>query len=40
MAKPTIMLALQILPNGDPIYASFGGIIHLKLGGSTVSAAR
>jgi hypothetical protein len=27
-----IMLALQILPNGDPIYASFGGIIHLKLG--------
>jgi hypothetical protein len=27
-----IMLALQILPNGDPIYASFAGIIHLKLG--------
>lgn len=27
-----IMLALQILPSGDPIYASFGGIIHLKLG--------
>ncbi len=27
-----IMLALQLLPNGDPIYASFGGIIHLKLG--------
>jgi hypothetical protein len=28
-----IMLALQILPNRDPIYASFAGIIHLKLGG-------
>ncbi len=27
-----IMLALQILPNGDPLFASFGGIIHLKLG--------
>jgi hypothetical protein len=27
-----IMLALQILPNGDPIYAGFGGVIHLKLG--------
>jgi len=27
-----IMLALQILPNGDPVFASFGGIIHLKLG--------
>ncbi len=33
-----IMLALQILPNGDPIYASFAGIIHLKLGGATASA--
>jgi hypothetical protein len=30
-----IMLALQILPNRDPIYASFAGIIHLKLGGLT-----
>ncbi len=30
-----IMLALQILPNGDPIYAGFGGIIHLKLGNRT-----
>ncbi|MDH3211294.1 MAG: hypothetical protein OEM05_02305 [Myxococcales bacterium] len=27
-----IMLALQLLPNGDPIYAGFGGIFHLKLG--------
>ncbi|MBW2272964.1 MAG: hypothetical protein JRG96_06815 [Deltaproteobacteria bacterium] len=27
-----IMLALQILPSGDPIYASFAGIVHLKLG--------
>ncbi len=27
-----IMLALQILPSGDPVFASFGGIIHLKLG--------
>jgi hypothetical protein len=26
-----IMLALQILPNGDPVYASFAGILHLKL---------
>jgi hypothetical protein len=33
-----IMLALQILPNGDPIYASFGGIIHLKLGKRATSA--
>jgi hypothetical protein len=33
-----IMLALQILPNGDPIYASFGGIIHLKLGRRATSA--
>ncbi|MBW2387074.1 MAG: hypothetical protein JRG89_01440 [Deltaproteobacteria bacterium] len=32
-----IMLALQILPNGDPIYASFGGIIHLKLGDRSAS---
>jgi len=29
-----IMLALQILPNGDPIFATFGGVIHLKLGES------
>lgn len=27
-----IMLALQILPNGDPIFATFAGIMHLKLG--------
>jgi hypothetical protein len=27
-----IMLALQILPNGDPIFATFGGIMHLRLG--------
>ena len=33
-----IMLALQILPGGDPIYASFGGIIHLKLGERTAPA--
>lgn len=32
-----IMLALQILPNGDPIYAGFGGIIHLKLGKQGIS---
>lgn len=30
-----IMLALQILPNGDPVYAAFAGIIHLKLGAGT-----
>jgi hypothetical protein len=29
-----IMLALQMLPNGDPIYAGFAGVIHLKLGGN------
>jgi len=29
------MLALQILPNGDPVYAAFAGIIHLKLGAGT-----
>jgi len=27
-----IMLALQVLPNGDPVFATFGGIVHLKLG--------
>lgn len=27
-----IMLALEILPNGDPIFATFGGVIHLRLG--------
>ncbi len=27
-----IMLALQILPNGDPIFATFGGVMHLRLG--------
>jgi len=27
-----IMLALQILPNGDPIFAAFGGIMHLRIG--------
>ncbi len=30
-----IMLALQILPNGDPIYPSFGGVMHLRLGRET-----
>ncbi|MCP4625187.1 MAG: hypothetical protein GY850_16940 [bacterium] len=29
-----IMLALQLLPNGDPIFASFSGVIHLNLGGT------
>ena len=28
-----IMLALQVLPNGDPIFATFAGIMHLRLGG-------
>ena len=27
-----IMLALQMLPNGDPIFATFGGVMHLALG--------
>lgn len=27
-----IMLALQILPSGDPIFATFGGVMHLRLG--------
>ncbi len=27
-----IMLALQILPNGDPIFATFAGVMHLRLG--------
>jgi hypothetical protein len=27
-----IMLALQVLPNGDPIFATFGGVMHLRLG--------
>ena len=29
-----IMLALQVLPNGDPIFAAFGGVLHLRLGES------
>jgi hypothetical protein len=27
-----IMLALQVLPGGDPIFAAFGGVLHLRLG--------
>jgi hypothetical protein len=27
-----IMLALQLLPGGDPIYAGFAGVIHLRIG--------
>ncbi|MGB3051382.1 MAG: hypothetical protein WBB42_10320 [Polyangiales bacterium] len=27
-----IMLALQVLPNGDPIFATFAGVMHLLLG--------
>jgi len=27
-----IMLALQVLPNGDPIFAAFGGVMHLRIG--------
>ena len=30
-----IMLALQVLPNGDPIFAAFGGVMHLRLGAPT-----
>jgi hypothetical protein len=26
------MLALQLLPNGDPIYPAFGGVVHLRIG--------
>ncbi len=26
-----IMLALQLLPNGDPVYNAFGGIVHLRI---------
>jgi len=33
-----IMLALQVLPSGDPIFATFAGVMHLRLGG--VIAAR
>lgn len=25
-------IVLQLLPNGDPLYAGFGGIVHLRLG--------
>jgi hypothetical protein len=35
-----IMLALQILPNGDPLFATFGGIMHLRLGSETPAAPR
>ncbi|MFW2388092.1 MAG: hypothetical protein ACN4G0_07140 [Polyangiales bacterium] len=27
-----IMLALQVLPNGDPIFATFAGVMHLRIG--------
>ena len=27
-----IMLALQVLPSGDPIFATFAGVMHLRLG--------
>ncbi len=30
-----IMLALQVLPSGDPIFATFAGIMHLRLGGGS-----
>jgi hypothetical protein len=29
-----IMLALQVLPNGDPIFATFAGVMHLRIGRS------
>lgn len=32
-----IMLALQILPNGDPIFAAFGGVLHLRIGGGKIA---
>jgi hypothetical protein len=32
-----IMLALQVLPNGDPIFAAFAGIIHLRLGAASTN---
>jgi len=31
-----IMLGLQMLPNGDPIFATFGGVIHLRLGENAI----
>jgi hypothetical protein len=34
-----IMLALQVLPNGDPIFATFGGVMHLRLGESDTAGA-
>jgi hypothetical protein len=34
-----IMLALQVLPSGDPIFAAFGGVMHLRLGASDTAGA-
>ena len=33
-----IMLALQVLRNGDPIYAAFGGVIHLRIGSANAAS--
>jgi len=27
-----IELSLQLMSNGDPIYSTFGGVVHLKIG--------
>ena len=32
-----IMLALQVLPNGDPIFATFAGVMHLRIGSTAAS---
>jgi hypothetical protein len=32
-----IMLALQVLPNGDPIFATFAGVMHLRIGSAAAS---
>ncbi len=34
-----IMLALQVLPNGDPIFAAFAGVMHLRLGEANAARA-
>jgi hypothetical protein len=29
-----IQLSMQLMSNGDPIFSSFGGVLHLKIGSS------
>jgi hypothetical protein len=34
------MLALQVLPSGDPIFATFAGVMHLRLGDENAASGK